>query len=510
MNSGISPSLLQPNQYAFGVNVTNRGGFVRTRPLFRQIAIDFGGNSDAESWFQSKPISGQDYFQPATSVAQGVCCAGGRFFSFMMGDTTATAFEFTPSGSRNDQYQDQTWFCQAANLLVAQNGEDIPVIYDGANGRRSQISALNECPVGRQMAYINDRLFVVLPDMREIAPGDLAYETATSVVTFTEINEEPGGGPLSIPLEIGGITGMVVTAQVNTIAGQGQLLVTTDRAISSINPVVNRASWDTIQLQSIALVGNGYSGNGLAVVNADVWGRSVDGIRSYIMAERNFLTFYGPSWGNTPQSREVARILEDDDASLLRFSSMVYFDNRLICTVAPTALANGAGCYHQGMAVLNFDNISSITTKSTPTWESVWTGINPYGFFTGSFNDQQRCFAFCYNPQTQLNELWEITTEYGDDSDVTPIAASIESKSFNFQAPYAPKSLQGVEVFVYNLVGNVDFTLEYKPDQYPCWLPYRSWSECAGSASCSPQGNVDGGNITDTYRGTGNIDGGSI
>jgi hypothetical protein len=297
---------------------------------------------------------------------------------------------------------------------------------------------------------------------------------------------------LAIPLEIGGITGLAVTAQTNTIAGQGQLLVATGQAICSINPPVNRSTWDSIQLQSIAMIGNGWSSNGLSVVNADVWGRSIDGIRSYIMAQRNFLTFYGPSWGNTPQSREVARLIDNDAQGLLQYASTVYFDNRLLCTVAPQGLNNGAGCYHLGIASLNFDNVSSITTKSTPTWESVWTGINPYGFFLGEFNNVQRCFCFTYNTTTKENELWEITKDYGDDSDSIPIAASIESRSFNFQAPYQPKELQDAEIFVDNLVGDVQFNLQYKPDQYPCWLPYTNWEECAGAASCSPMGQVGG------------------
>lgn len=494
MNSATSPSLIPPNQYAFGVNVTNRDAFLRTRPRFRQLSIDWAGNEDAQNWFENNPISGQTYFQASNGQPSAVCCAGGRFFAAEIDGTMAHPFEFTPQGPRNDRYQTITWFCQAANLLVAQNGEDIPVIFDGASGRRSNILA-NEVPVGRQMGYINNRLFVVAPNMREIFPGDLAYATPTSAVTFTEINENPGGGPLSVPLEIGGITGVIVTAQTNTAAGQGTLLVATERAVSSINPIVQRNLWNTIQLQSIALIGNGYSGNGLTVVNGDVWGRSVDGFRSYIMAQRNFINYSGStSWGNTPQSREISRIIQDDEPSLLKYSSVVYFDNRLLCTVGPQVIANGLGCYHLGIASLNFDGISTLTQKSTPCWEGLWTGVTPYGFLTGKFDDEERCLMFSFNAETGKNELWEITKDYGDDLDkddvATRIEASFESRSCNFESPYNPKELQATEIFADSIVGTVDFSLQYRPDQYPCWLDYKTWTECAGTASCDPVGLV--------------------
>lgn len=489
MNSGVSPSLLPHNQCALTINRTMRGGFCRNRPRYRRITANFGSDQDAHDWFISHPISGQSSYQATSGQTFIVCCAGGRFFAFKITGKTAVAFEFTPPDSRNSLYQPITWFCQAANFLVAQNGLDIPVIFDGASGRRSNIIEDNEVPVGKQMAYINNRLFVVLPDGREIAPGDLAYSTPTSVITFTEINQptSQGGQPLAIPLELGGITGLAVTSQTDTETGQGTLLVATNRAICSINPIVQRNLWPTIQLQNIALVGNGFTSNGLGIVNGDVWGRSVDGFRSFIMARRDFA-----SWGNTPQSREVERILQYDDRALLSFANLTYFDNRLLMTVSPQAIGNGLGCYHNGMIALNFDNISSLTTKSPPAYDGLWTGIHPYGFCQGNINGEQRCFMFSYFPHTQTNELWEVTTEYGDDDDAVRIEGTLESRSLDFQSKYVAKELMAAEIYADQIYGQVDFTLSYKPDQYPCWIPWKTWSQCAGKTDCEAIGELNG------------------
>ena len=495
MNSGISPSLIQPNQVSFACNTTFRGGFAQPRPAFMEWTLDWQSDSDAEAWFLAHPISGQTVFQLFTGISLICVCAGGRFFSIMRtGDYAGIVTEFTPPDQRNSQYQPITWFCQAANFLVAQNGLDVPVIFDGSTGRRSNLLA-NEVPVGQMMAYINDRLFLVDPTGRQIFPGDLAYSTPTSAISFTEIFQpaSQGGQPLSVPLELGGITGLAVTAQMNTLAGQGCLLVTTDRAVASINPIVQRNLWPTIQLQNIAVVGNGFSSNGMAIVNGDVWGRSLDGYRSYIMAERNFVN-YGqvPSWGNTNQSREIARILQYDDLSKLQFSSMVLFDNRLLMTVNPQTINNGEGCYHNGIVALNFDNISNLTQKSAPAYDGLWTGIRPYGFCQGLFNKTQRCFAFSYFPDTQVNGLFEITTVTGDDDGKVPIDWFLETRSFNFQTPYNLKEIDSTELYLDQVSGNVNFNLKYKPSQYPCWIPYKTWTDCAGKTDCDAIGSFNG------------------
>lgn len=490
MNSGQAPSSLPPTQCALAVNTTFRGGLCgQTRPKFMKINLNFQGNSDAESWFYDNYISGQAYFQPNNGTAQLVCCAGGRFFAFVFSGYDATVVEFTPQDGPNDIYYSRTWFCQAANYLVAQNGIDKPVIFNGSTGTRSNI-ADNQVPVGKQMVYINNRLFVVAPNGRQIFPGDLAYSTPDSVITFTEINESAsiGGQPLGIPMELGGITGIVATAQQDTQTGQGSLLVATNRGVSSINAIVQRSQWPNIQLQNVALVGNGFTSDGLAVVNGDVWGRSVDGYRSYIMARRDF-----SSWGNTPQSREMQRLIDADDRALLQYSSIAYFDNRLLMTTSPVPWGNGLGAYHKGIIALNFDNISSITSKSAPAYDGLWTGINPYGFTVGEFSNRQRCFAFCHTENG--NELWEITTEQGDDNDETPIQCLQETRSFSFNSiPSNIPLLKGIdsaEIFVDELYDDVSFDLKYRPNQYPCWLDWYSWSACAAKRDCNASSFID-------------------
>ena len=39
MNSGVAPRILPPDQLAFAINVTNRGGLPKTRPVWRKVAL---------------------------------------------------------------------------------------------------------------------------------------------------------------------------------------------------------------------------------------------------------------------------------------------------------------------------------------------------------------------------------------------------------------------------------------------------------------------------------------
>src|SRR6185295_16706260 len=94
--------------------------------------------------------------------------------------------------------------------------------------------------------------------------------------------------------------------------------------------------------------------NSFVLVNTDAWYRSLDGIRSFIMAQRQFNS--GP--GNTPMSNEIDQFIDSDSEQWLEWGSAVLFDNRLLQTVSPQMTPNGV--YHRGLAVLDFTLTSSM------------------------------------------------------------------------------------------------------------------------------------------------------
>lgn len=479
VNSGVVSQLVQPNQVSWASNVTFRGGYAKSRPKFDSVSITWD-DEDMEDWANTHPVQGKTYYKNASGLPYIVASIGGWIMGFKWTGNGFEAQDLNPPDGRNSQYIPNVWMQQAGRYLIIQDGQSLPIIIDGSVSRRSNPVG-GEIPVGRQMAFVNNRLALVLTDRRSIAFGDFYGVTPTSVLEFTEIvgSAEDGGGVFSIPVEAGEITQLVVTAQTDTAAGQGILLVATDNAVCSFNPVFARSQWPQIQFQSVALIGQGFSGP-LTVVNGDVWGRSLDGIRSFIMARREFA-----SWGNTPQSREVSWVTDADTPSLLRYCDSVYFDNRLLVLANPQK--NG---HCETMLVLNFDAISSIRGKSTPAWEGQWQGINPYGFVRGMF-DQERCFALCYSSD-ELFSIWEITKMDGDDDDQYRIQSYVETKAFDYGSPFIKKQMAASEFASDQLAGTTDFTFKYRPDQYPCWQEYATHTECWKDRVCDSDAGANG------------------
>src|SRR4029079_13150679 len=93
----------------------------------------------------------------------------------------------------------------------------------------------------------------------------------------------------------------------------------TKHTLNAFNLPTNRDLWSTITtpIQTIALSGFGpLNQNSVQVVNTDVFYRAQDGLRSFVMARRDFFT-----WGNVPISREMTRVLKPETKSLRRFAS---------------------------------------------------------------------------------------------------------------------------------------------------------------------------------------------
>ena len=121
-------------------------------------------------------------------------------------------------------------------------------------------------------------------------------------------------------------------------------------------------------------------------INGDLFYRSPDGIRSFILARREFGT-----WGNVPISRELSRVM-DDDKSMLHFTSSTLFDNRFLFTVG--VIRDRTGAYFQGIGVLDFDLLSSMGQKAAPVYDGIWTGLRVTRLLTGDVRGNTKCLAF--------------------------------------------------------------------------------------------------------------------
>lgn len=471
IDSGRSPNLIQQNQAAFAVNTTFRGGFPTCRPGYSKIEFTFSDGTDS---FVDGKFQGAGIYTPTTGTPYFIAQIDGRQYKILI---SGLSQDITIPGDTNPINRPQIWSVQAENYFIIQDGQSKAWIYNGAVARRS---GLHEVPVGTRMAYGLGRLWVAKG--REYVGGDIAGGP-TGVLAFTENTYLAGGGAFIVPLQSGDITGMTFTANINTATGQGDLVIATENAVFTTVIPPDRTSWQnlTYPIQRIAQIDDGVSGqDAMCLVNGDLWYRSLSGYRSLILGVRNF----SQGWGNTPMSTEVTRAIAQDDSNLLKFGSMVNFDNRLLATCSPATSDNGV--FHRGLAVLDFDLISSMSNRGQPAWEGIWTGINILKILSGKFNGVSRCFAFVVNCANQI-ELWEITKDaLFDFPTVEPkrIQWFFESRSMEFNDPFGLKKLTSGEVTFDKITGEVDFNIKFRPDEHPFWVNWHNWSMCADYRNC--------------------------
>jgi len=353
-------------------------------------------------------------------------------------------------------------------------------------------------PAGRMGAYGRGRIWMSLANGKDFIAGDIvggpsgtkALNFRDAILNITENNFLVGGGTFTVPGSIGDIRAMIFTATLDTSLGQGPLQVFTPTHVFSCNAPIDRLTWQSLTnpILTESVIGNGGLGqNSTFNANSDTIYRSSDGIRSLILSRQDFNL-----WVRTPISHEVDRILNRDNQSLLPFGSGVFFDNRILMTVSPISTAQGV--YHQGLVALNNDLISTVRDKAPPAYDGVWPGMNIFQILAGYFSAVERCYQFVFNTVLQTMELWELLPSAASEVENNPNPPVVGDNGtqaiewwFESSALFKGQNLSqrnflrlwNGEIMVDKVVNRVDFQTFYKPDQYPCWIPWHAWSECA-------------------------------
>lgn len=93
-----------------------------------------------------------------------------------------------------------------------------------------------------------------------------------------------------------------------------------------------------------------------------------------------------------------------------------------------------------------------------------------------------------------VNEIWELTTNSPFDiigNEKKKIQSKLWTRSFNHGSPFAPKEVSFGEMWVKDVIGEVDWSVKYRPDQYPCFFPWASGTLCSESEVCNEQCPTD-------------------
>lgn len=475
MNDGAARQRLGAFEASLLINATVRGGFAKQRP----------GLSRVMTVLTTPPGQFQHFGAFTTDAGRQflvVVCAG-RFYRIDPLDRSV--LEITIPGDPSPSTLRRGWSAQAETFWLYRDGQSPTFIWNGGSARRATQA---EVPPGTVIAYVQGRLWYALPDGLSFMAGDLvgnpdsgtvAYDYHDSILRFTENTYLNEGGTFRVPAGCGEITAMAATAMLDTSQGQGPLQVLCQQNGFSVNTPVDRDVWKnvTYPIQTESLIGAGCSAQQSTInVNSDLWFRAPDGLRSFMIARRQFRDF-----GNTPQSFEMSGFFDLDQSDLLAFASSMVFDNRYFVTLSP-GYSQTAGVFHRGLAVVNLSPINTMAANSPPVYDGLWTGLNILAVRATT----DAAYLLVLEDSGSI-ALWQLTRDaLFDDLDGriqwTVIPRALFTERDEAGRPLRRlKKLHTADLEYDALAGQVGFAASWQPDGYPCPTSWHQWDECVPS-----------------------------
>lgn len=491
--SSNTPHGLPRSALAWMMNATTRGGGIQPRYGWKLLVPDVSPAALYQGGYLYEPSGANPYLI--------LSIAGNIFMVNVDAPYTITNLSAL-SGLANPVDQPLGFFEQAEEFLVIQAGDGVtkPLFWSGTALRRSNgVTSVtdpsdpnvSELPAAGPMVYYANRLWYAQDriytagDIARGAAGTVAYNRRDSVLRVTENPLAFGGDGFSVPTNSGNIRSLTYPANIDTNLGQGPLLIGTRKNIFSMTVPVSRTDWTSAgnnqPLQVVAQIKYGPVGDRSMVhVNGDNFYQTLEpAIRSFAFARRS----YG-QWANTPISGNVKRLVRRNDRALLRYSTGINWDNRLWQSALPEQTAMGV--IHKATSILEFDPLSSLEEQLPPVWEGHYEGLPVLQYFEGDFGGLQRAFAVIANTDTGAIEVWELTREDLTENGDNRIVWSVESPAWTWASSIGElelKKLVGGELHFDQIYGKSTVTVEYRPDAYPCWLPWSEFEVCSARNS---------------------------
>lgn len=472
------PSALSPAISAKAVNRAFRGGNNDTRPPFWHQDVEFEGEAaDYERQFRFGNFQGwHPYRKRKPGREDGIvfAIAGFLFFGLLVNEKWTIKLIF----KGNNAKLLHTWFWQMEEWLYVQDGESRPIFWNGlfpSTARRSDPAA-DEMPVGTLMVGAHGRIFLSNA-FDQVAASDIIYGNgltdSTGPQRFTENQYWNEGGYFGNPTELGKITGMSVLARQGLgLTGQGEVIILSEDGASAIEASISRGQWKDARVHNLTLIGRGNVAPASVIqVNNDLFFRSDDGLASYqILRAEQAREF---SFGK--MSRHVNLWMDNDTEWLKRYTSSIYFDNRVLTTVSPFLAqpedaGHGSHRYHRGIVALDLDQRGDVQGDASFNWDGLWTGIRPCALLKHG----KQAFAFSFDLDGE-NRIYEIKRSGLNDRIYGKFAKTkwfYITKRYNWEpksSRFDGKRLVGGDVLISGIKDIIKIAVDFRPDNLPCW-----------------------------------------
>lgn len=395
-NSSVDPALLPENQFSWGVNVSIRGGYPRSRPGFKFVKAIPNGVIQGASYFKTK------------SDEELIALIGGRLYNLQPTNSSAPVLDITPANESNNFVSRKACFVAANNYLVVQDGVTSPIVYTGSSSFRSKFILQEadtflekQITTGANNARINvDSTAGLYPGMLVMAARGLQENTVVSSVdssTEVTLNKTctltglaaakffpPGPLYMNVSIPIGQImafgngrlwvasgselyagdlsgsyagaeirfsetqyltgggsfsfkskiTGLAFLPGADTSTGQGDLIVFTRDEVNAIRSYIyDRTLWQTTQgMQRLLFLGGGAESHDSIVLVNN------DIFYRSLDGVRSLLQTLKEMqqrYVSLSDSIEANRVILNDTERWIEYSPVVYFDNRALHGCSP-------------------------------------------------------------------------------------------------------------------------------------------------------------------------------
>jgi len=405
MDSSMDPAFLQNGEYRSAMNVTNRGGILRTRPgyncLYELPAGRLQGftlfRPTGGAWHQVAAVAGKVYVSayPFASYTQL------PNIQFHVGSDIVVFERATKSVKQN--LDGSLTLIDPYDVLVMQDGRTPAAFWDGTVARHLD-PLKNEVPLGMWMKWSGDRLWVSRGP--EIFVSDIA-----DPLLFTETGYLSEGGSFRVPGEVTGMAEIVSTEV-------PQLLVFTANTTTIFQSNIrDRETWKTTpNFQRVLFPEIGCaSGRAIAAQYGQLWWMTMTGVTSLNAAA---------------QSRVSSELLFRDNEMAFSKGNLspnidkvaaIAFENYTLFSVPSGDRKN------RHTWVMDQSPVEKLNAGSPAAWVGIWTGTRPVQWAVAAVNGVQRIFHASVDYDGK-NRVWEAFIPTRQDNG-QPITCFVETKS---------------------------------------------------------------------------------
>lgn len=512
-DSWLSPNQIRPNQYAAGVNLSTRGGVLGPRSPYHRFEMGFAATPQIETDYHY-----QRSLEAVWSSGKFQACIGYSYGSddFLISVVCGLIFRTNIRTNKTILLSDKIRVNQYAprinceisgKSVVLHDYPDYPVLITGDTVARSDPEHMvngflePQVPISVLGAANQNRLFIANAS-NEFTAGDPignkltpeAPNTFTEVLVpsapfFNQFFELSTGSPLHP------ISAMGFIQQLDTSTGVGPLFVSTQNQIYTYQSQLPRTSWDA-NFGALYIATAGIAGpRGFINVNSDVIFLSgAYNVHAFSNARNDART-----WGNVPISREVNNYLKSHDKDLNQFAVLGFFNNRIFISTNPYRV--GAldrsqrpvtDYAHGGFVTLEIEALASFLSQGTPTWDGLWTGVNPMEIQTIA----GRCFVVSKDGSgpNGVNVMYELSDKnFGSDilrnGTKRQVRSIIYTREYSFvdqsiDSQFMEKKENVFSVQLQNVQGEFSLDIDRRPSHFNDFIPLGHWDHSAPSQLC--------------------------